>query len=260
MKIEKFSVVMMVAMAVAVGVTACYDDHREPTVQEPIVEANSTIERVRALASEEALVVSEEIVLAGVVTSDDTDSNFSRSLFIDDGTAGAEILVGSYRLSGRYPAGCRVAVKLQGLAIVLKGGHLQIGSATPSYDSRPIGYIEPQAVVDLHLFPSALHATLNPIGISLADNNTPNCGRLVALGALALAPLAEETLIEGYHRYTDLNGCELYLYVDPKSTLATKPLPESVTSAVGILTREQVFGTVDERLSLRPRYLSDYVN
>ena len=257
---RKFLVVIMVAVAALAGMTACYDKHREPTVEEVMVEANSTIERVRSLATEEALVIDKEIVIAGIVTSDDVDSNFSRSLFIDDGTAGAEILIGSYRLTGRYPVGCRVAVKLQGLAISLQDGHLHIGSATPSYDSHPIGYIEPQVIADLHLFPTQSNTTSEPIRISLADNNSSNCGRLVALGSLNLAPVAEDSVVEGYHRYTDLNGNEVYLYIDSASTFASKPLPETATTVVGILTLEHVFDTVEQRLSLRPRYLSDYVN
>lgn len=98
----------------------------------------------------ETFEVTGDIVVEGVVTSDDTRGNFYRSLCIEEQGAAIEIMTGTDHLHNDYPRGCRVVLRLRQLAVgesrgVLQAGRMPApGAATPPTTSarrrRSTGY------------------------------------------------------------------------------------------------------------------------
>lgn len=242
--------------------TSCYDSHQEPSGNSSHPRPNITIAELRSRASTRPVVVEAEATIEGVVISDDAEGNIRRTLFIDDGTAATELMMGRYDLHVHYPLGLRLAFDLQGCAIAITDGVLQIGLKAESYSLSAVDYLYSQVVIDQHT--TSLHeiTTIEPYPLSLDNFAEALCGRLVRVGPLQRAPIDERDneLSEGSHRYIDTQGNAIYLVIDPLASFATHTLPEHIGSAVGILSYGSTGYGDGACATLRPRYLSDYEN
>ena len=83
----------------------------------------------------------QDIVVAGRVTTSDEAGNFFRSVVLQEDGTGVELMAGLDDLFRVYPPGCRIAVRLQGLAMCRRFGVVQIGTmpAAGDYAVEAIG-------------------------------------------------------------------------------------------------------------------------
>lgn len=75
-----------------------------------------------------AVRIVQDIVVAGRVTTSDEAGNFFRSVVLQEDGTGVELMAGLDDLFRVYPPGCRIAVRLQGLAMCRRFGVVQIGT------------------------------------------------------------------------------------------------------------------------------------
>lgn len=137
---------IVAAAAVAAG---CYDSRfGQPGAEQAPWTPTEHIAALRERYAGETFEVTGDIVVEGVVTSDDTRGNFYRSLCIEEQGAAIEIMTGTDHLHNDYPRGCRVVLRLRQLAVGESRGVLQAGRMPAPGSGYATDYIGSQAALD----------------------------------------------------------------------------------------------------------------
>lgn len=101
-------------VAAAATAAGCYDSRfGQPGAEQAPWTPTEHIAFLRERYAGETFEVTGDIVVEGVVTSDDTRGNFYRSLCIEEQGAAIEIMTGTDHLHNDYPRGCRVVLRLR---------------------------------------------------------------------------------------------------------------------------------------------------
>ena len=140
MKITKY---ILAAFTLALGLASCMNDFDEPSFDKApygnnsIGEPNMTIAQFKekyktALHTESPTEITEDIILGGVVVSNDETGNVYKQLVFCDGSGneGNEAMLLGINASGLYaylPRGQRIALNLKGLSMGCYGNLPQIG-------------------------------------------------------------------------------------------------------------------------------------
>ena len=228
------AVVAFMVLMVTTGCTRSYDP--EPPAVRILPSPTLSLATLHALYGSGSSTLEQELVVAGTVTTSDRAGNFYRTLCIEEGGYGLEILVGGEALHSRYPMGCRLHLRLRGLALARSRGVLQAGVESPAYSSRELEYLTAQPLVDEHLFRGELKELPEGKRSAIAELTPERCGTLVVVEGLRHQPLAEEEpTLEGYHRFVNSSGEALHLYVSPYARFASEPLPTGEVTLRGIL-------------------------
>lgn len=229
----KATVAFMVVWVTA-GCTRSYDPE-PPAVRMPPA-PTLTLATLHALYGSGSGTLEQELVVAGTVTSSDQAGNFYRTLCIEQGGYGLEILVGGESLHSRYPMGARLHLRLRGLALARSRGVLQAGVASAAYNYQELEYLTAQPLVDEHLFRGEVSELPTGKSCSIAELTPERCGTLVVVEGLKHEPLTEESsTLEGYHRFVNSSGEALHLYISPYARFASEPLPTGEVTLRGIL-------------------------
>ena len=240
--------------------SGCYDNHSEPSQKESAVEANCTMSQLRGLCKDgECYIVAEERICVGRVTSSDKEGNFYRSIVVEDGSGGMEVKLGEYSLATPYPVGLEVALRLNGVALIVENGVVRMGLPPQNFDSKP-REIAPQAVIDNYIVPTASVEPIVPMVRDISALELSLCGRFVRAEGLIHAPLAEDediTLKEGYHRFLDKDGNLLFLYISPYAEFSDFEIVGSDVALQGILYYESVGEDLGRQFVIRPRFKDD---
>lgn len=235
-RIIKVFLTLILGMVVA-GCTKGYDP--EPPVARSAPAPTLTLATLHKLCENGPTLIEEELVVAGTVTTSDREGNFYRTLCIEEGAFGLEILVGGESLYSRYPVGCKLHLRLKGLAVGRSRGVLQVGLAAPAYSFQELDYLAAQPLIDEHLFRVGLGDEPPARRCSISELTPAQCGTLVLVAGLRHLPLdevAEEgSSLEGYHRFVDHAGEVLHLYVSPYARFGAEPLPTREVVLRGIL-------------------------
>lgn len=120
----------------------CYDDAGVPAPKnDPLPEANLSLSDLSARCGDTPVRIVQDIVVAGRVTTSDEAGNFFCSVVLQEDGTGVELMAGLDDLFRVYPPGCRIAVRLQGLAMCRRFGVVQIGTmpAAGDYAVEAIG-------------------------------------------------------------------------------------------------------------------------
>lgn len=96
------------------------------------------------------LVIKDDIVIKGQVTTTDREGNFYRSMYIQDSTGAIELKIGKTGLYNSYKQGQWIYVKCKGLALGGYKGMVQLGYEDVSGEYET-AYIDVQLLVDLHI-------------------------------------------------------------------------------------------------------------
>ncbi|MDE7123853.1 MAG: hypothetical protein K2N93_06080 [Alistipes sp.] len=231
-------IVPFVALAALV---ACHDgpfgdEGRE--VEPP--PATTDIRSLQELLAGASVTVEGDIVVAGTVTADDRSGNFYHSLLIEDDGAGIELLAAVDRLHNDFPVGCRVTLRLRGLALGTTLGVLQAG-APPAAGSRyPTGYLPSRPALDAALVRHGQStATVEPARLSLDALTRERCGTLVRIDGVRYEPEELESAAwSGYKRFVDDRGRTIHTYVSPYADFADGEPPVGLCTLRGILQYE----------------------
>lgn len=234
---------------IMVVATGCYNRHSLPSESSFAEAPNCTMADIRLLAEQGCTTITSDKVCVGRVTSTDVAQNFYRTLFIEDESGAVELLLGGYNMHSIYPLGLEVAVKLEGLAVALKDGVVQVGLPPESYDLTP-REIGAQQLIAKHLVRGASLAPIEPFACDVESLDPSLCGRLVSLRNLLHSPIDEET---EYFRYVDDNQQQICLYISQHSSLSA---PDSLAALTGILSYCVIGG--EEAYVLTPRFEDDF--
>lgn len=111
------------------------------------------------------LNISDNIAIAGQITTSDEEGNFYRSFYMQDETSGIEIKIGLTGLYNEYKLGQWVYVKLKGLTLGDYNGTRQVGyeDFTGEYETAYIGV---RLIVESHVFKGANAAPVAPVEIT----------------------------------------------------------------------------------------------
>lgn len=219
------------------GCSKEYDPPIVPTLPLPTL----TIADLKELYRGEILEVKEELVVAGRITSSDEAGNLYHALYIEERGAAIELMVDQTQLFRRYPVGCRVHLRLKGLALGKGYGVVRVGRLSSLYKEPFLEEIASQPLLDEQLFRTELPLeVMTPELVEISDLTDADCGRLVRVDNLIFLPeepAEEPTLWAGLHRFVDPRGEELYLSVSAYARFADEPIPTGILSLQGILRK-----------------------
>lgn len=177
----------------------CYDDAGVPAPKnDPLPEANLSLPDLSARCGDTPVRIVQDIVVAGRVTTSDEAGNFFRSVVLQEDGTGVELMAGLDDLFRVYPPGCRIAVRLQGLAMCRRFGVVQIGTM-PAAGDYAVEAIGVRALLDRYVACETVDV-LRPVPRIVAfDELAPDmCGCLVQIEDLTPLPSEEDP--------TDWNG------------------------------------------------------
>lgn len=164
----------LAALLLASGFFACVDtDFDEPPVGEcaVAVTANTTIKELKALRKSVGLpdVITNDLIIRGVVTSDDRPGNFYKTLVIQDGTAGIEVKIDNSSLFQSYPVGREVFIRCKGLMLSDYNGVIQIIGSTAQQGSQLEEFGLTEAQERLNIVRGCPNQTVTPKLVTMAD-------------------------------------------------------------------------------------------
>ena len=168
MKRTNFFLYPLCLLALVLSFTACEVDPDLPPTNCSAT-ANTTIAELKAMHTfgQEELI-SEDIVIEGVVVADDQSGNYFRAIILQDETAGIELRFGPSDLYTQYPRGRRLTIKCEGLTLSDYNGLTQLGT------------IE-QAILRDVICKGDLDEVVEPKLVTVADLNEDLISTLVTL-------------------------------------------------------------------------------
>ena len=238
---------------------------RLPEGENADVVPNMSLGELRGLWRGKTFEVAEPIVVGGVVTSSDKAGNFYQTFTIEDATGAAEIRAGMRDLHNPYPVGCRLTVKLEGCAVGVERGVLQIGL-------KPETYFYSKVLLDKHIVRSGDVVGVSPLRVAYGDLSDEKCGRLVQIEALSLLVETEDNAEDnsetatpqpatwrGYRAFADDEGNRVYTYTSDYADFAVEEVPTIPCDITGILQLEKIAGVEGECFVLKMRSEDDCV-
>ena len=178
--------------------------YRDVPPQEAVnIKANTTIAQLCAMYNGKPVEIRKNVIISGVVVTDDQPGNFYKSLYIQDETAGIELKIGKNGLYNDYRPGQTLFVRCSGLTLGQYGyksgnyggnGMLSLGYCDPS-GTYETSYIENSLIIDDHILKGAVGEMPAPVEMTEAqlpsktDSQVNNkyLGRLVTLKGLKYA-------------------------------------------------------------------------
>lgn len=238
----------LIILALPLVFAACqYNKFDEPKEKEevPLPSATHTIAQVRSFYQEGkgGNLIPGEVVIRGVVASEDTKGNFYRSIFIQDATGGIELKMGMVNMTLFYKQGQEVALRCQGLAIGKYGDVISIGyqSNDPNYETSFV----PELIVPKVLL-AGRYVGINPIDLTLDKLALKYSGMLVKIKDVQFLeselnqtyanPEQKNSVTAVNHTLLDRNGNQLIVRTSSFATFAGRKLPEGSGDIIGILT------------------------
>lgn len=128
----------------------------------------------------EAAQITDEVIIKGVVVSDDRAGNFFKVLIIQDATAGIEIQIDRVALQDDYPVGREVFVKCQGLFMGDNNGTIQLGASIDAVNDNRVTRI-PDNLRQLYLFRGAKDQDASPKVTNIESLGTDQISTLIQL-------------------------------------------------------------------------------
>ena len=144
-------ITLLITIVMSSLVTPACRSFDEPTLKQSVRKANITLQSFVEKVGERSLVINEPYIAGGYVISSDEESNFYKSLVIDDGTAAIEIMVGLYDSFNLYPLGYYIEIDLLGCGAGRHYGVVQVGRPAKEYGSFQAEYFASRILLDKHV-------------------------------------------------------------------------------------------------------------
>ncbi|MCD6556604.1 MAG: hypothetical protein J7K64_05360 [Bacteroidales bacterium] len=157
--------ITIILTSVLVIISGCVKENFDTTPEYVTsLEANTSIADLKAMYTNSSVLIDTNIVIKGIVISNDEYGNFYKELFIEDETGALSIRLDNSYLYEKYPVGRLVYIKCQGLYLGTYNDvyQLGLGSNTDRINS---------AFIDDYVDISAGGTPVEPKVITLNDIN-----------------------------------------------------------------------------------------
>lgn len=214
-----------------------------PVYEGTSLQANTSIRSLydSHIAGNAEKFVDDEII-TGIITANDENDNFYKSIVLQDSTAAITIRLDGFGLSAQFPLGMRLMIKLNGLWMGEYGGMLQIGGSVDRSDPMFTELLPiPAPLFSKHLLGVQMEAMPNPIEVTYNQLNDSLHSRLVRLSNIEFAiadtaksygdPINKLTIS---HSLKFCTGGTVYLRTSGFSSFAAIKTPSGSGSIVGI--------------------------
>lgn len=249
---------LLLSVILSLAALACQRFHAPDNAIESVT-PNATISQVRDICRYKVSKFSQDIIFSGIVTSSDQEGYITRSIFIDDGKAGMEILLGLYDSYKLYPEGSKVTIYLQDLAGVLSGNYILKVGIKPNEWEDYIGYINNRPYIKEKIVRHFTFADIPIVETAIHLLDSEMCGRLVKIDNLHHWATEEELPIAGgYHRLADNSGNTIYIHIPETASTFGLTLPKAEISVTGILSYKRIDYANNYSYIITPTKASDH--
>lgn len=229
---------LLLPIAACLALCGCYDRHETPRTTSKAGAPNARIETLRENYRGHVVRIDDAIRIAGRVTSCDREGNFYKSLVVEDATGAVELMAGLLNLHADYPEGIRLCIEVQGCALGMSRGVLQIGQMPPDYDDYAVDYIASRVRLDALVRSDDTPQPLVPRRVAIDELDEELCGRLVRIEGVRVLPPEDPEAPDtwsGYRTFADAAGATITLYTSPYARFADHTVPAGEVSLTGIL-------------------------
>jgi hypothetical protein len=260
---------------VAVSFSSCVkkDFDSPPSANaDPDITANRTIAQIKTLADPGGAIlrINDNLIISGVINSDDRSGNIYKTIIFQDETGGISISVDLNNYYAILPVGRRIFVKCQGLYIAKVSGVVQLGVLDDSGTQPALGRV-PQGLVDTYIVRGAWGLTVTPKAVQLTNIATYNPAyenMLITMSNVEFTPsdtakvYANSLLQTSLARY--LEDCNhtstLEVYTSGYATFANTLTPKGSGSVTGVYmaynsTPELIVRDLDDVSMAAPRLI-----
>ncbi|MBR2015541.1 MAG: hypothetical protein IJ998_09030 [Alistipes sp.] len=208
------------------------------------------IEELNQMVIDEAVEVTQPLMIEGYVATSDEASNFHKSFILSDATGGVEIMAGLYDLHVLYPEGQRLYISLQGCTLARSYGVVQVGLKAEEHSGFQVNYFGSRVLLDKHISRSAENREVEPIVRTISQLKPSVCGRLTTIRSLHLASteyadawhINTEGRWQGYNIFHDEQGDKIAVYTSDYASYCQHTVPLTAVDITGILQRGEVAG------------------
>ena len=159
----KKSIIIIAALCALVGCKSLKEEW-QPVFSNPKASAEweefdasgitfSTIKELKSKYVSGGVEITDNIWIKGQVVSSDRSGNLYKEVYIQDETGGIDLKLGRGSIYSEFPLGMWVYVDCSGLTLGAYNGMPQLGAEpdNTSINEYETSYIDPQAVIDLHV-------------------------------------------------------------------------------------------------------------
>ncbi len=162
----------ILAIALLSAQISCKKEIAEPPVLgDPGIVANTTIQSLKARYNGgQAIPVTDDVVIEGVVSCDDRSGNYYQQIAVQDGTGGILLRLAGSNHYTSYPVGRKLYVKCKGLYIGQYNGTIQLGGGLDSnYLSLGGVTLLAQNLQAEHIYRGALNQPVEPVVVNISQ-------------------------------------------------------------------------------------------
>lgn len=138
--IKKQLVSLVAIVATFFGITACVENKFDFPIEDLYnhgLTANINIADLKAKYLNSTVEITQDLIVAGNVCSNDKEGNIFKTLYIQDETGGLPIVIDQSNISNNFRTGRKVLVKLKGLYLGSYSGLIQLGMAPEAGETSP---------------------------------------------------------------------------------------------------------------------------
>ncbi len=172
-KFLKLSLMLAFLVSAAAILNSCKKDFDQPPgASDPKIVANTSIKALKAKHTVGGAydVITEDLIIEGVVIANDRSGNLYKQLFIRDTTGALQILLDANSLYGSYPVGRKIFVRCKDLCISDYNATPQLGvkatvAGLPSFEAIP------GSLISKYIIGGSLNNPAEPKLVTFAELN-----------------------------------------------------------------------------------------
>ncbi|MBK6340450.1 MAG: hypothetical protein IPH74_00270 [Bacteroidetes bacterium] len=150
--------------------------------EDPALTVTTTIAELKLLYEGEPVQITDDLIIAGVVSADDKSGNFYKELIIEDASGGILVRIDRGDAYVNFPKGRRVFVKCKGLWLGSYKNLIQIGGTLDLTDPLNPGVNRiADALIDQYIIPGQYNLPVLPTIVKISDLVNSYQNRLIKL-------------------------------------------------------------------------------
>jgi hypothetical protein len=253
---NKYSWKALVVISLFLSGLSCEKKFTDPPpTGEPGIVANTTISALKArlTSTGTTVAITDDVVIAGVVSCDDRSGNFYQQIAIQDETGGILLRLAGGNLFNDYPVGRKVFVKCKGLYLGEYGRMIQLGGGLEAGGGGVT--LLATGLRELHVIKGALNQPIVPtvvtaaqLGTSLQDPYVNTVVKLVGF-EFASGELGKNYADDNFSGNRIIQSCtnpttnRLTLRTSNYANFATLPVPQGNGDIIGVYS---IFNTTKQ--------------